>query len=197
MERDDIVLTRSTAPAALLDLPALKRHLRVDHDGDDDLIASLAAAAQSALDGPSGMVGKALVTQSWTMTRARLTGKTVLRLPVFPFRSLTSVSYYDADNSAQSADLADFTARGGEEFAYIEPVTAWPAMYDRPDALTVVWSAGYGSADQVPGELIVAAKMLAGHWYENREAVVPGQMSELPLAFRELVDLRRCGWVAA
>ena len=197
------ILTLSTAPSALLTTAEAKAHLRVDHNDDDTYIDGLVSAAAAVLDGPNGMVGKALATQQWTLTRAPLYGAEILWLPVVPFGSVVSIAYYDADNVQQTlatdeAIAAVFSTAGSEDWGQVSPVTAWPAMYARADALTIVFSAGYGNPADVPANLLHAAKMLIGHWYENRETVVVGTIaSELPMAVRALVDIHRIGWAGA
>ena len=197
MTNVDFTLTRTTAPAsALISTADAKAHCRVDHDDDDTFIDGLVSAAQRVLDGPQGMVGKALVTQSWTLTRERLMGRDRLQIPVMPFGSVTTLRYYDADNVEQTANVAnDYTVFGNEDYGYIEPVTAWPAMYDRPDALELVFVAGYGGLSAVPANIIHAAKMMVGHWYENREAVVDYSVNNVPIAVHDLVNIDRIGWV--
>jgi uncharacterized phiE125 gp8 family phage protein len=192
----DHVLTLTTPPAALVSTADAKKHCRVDHSDDDDYIDGLVSAAQAMLDGPSGMVGKAIATQGWTLSQARLMGKTRLPIPVTPFRDVVSLKYYDADNTQQTADLADFVVFGNEDFGYIEPLTAWPAMYDRPDAIELVFNAGYGTPAEAPKTIIHAAKLMIGHWYEHREQVlVDMTAAELPLAVYDLVNVNRIGWV--
>lgn len=193
----DYKLTRSTAPAsALISTADAKAHCRVDHSDDDSYIDGLVAVAEGALDGPHGMVGKALITQSWTLTREPLMGKDRLDLPVTPYQSVTSLRYYDADNVQQTANVAnDYIVFGNDDYGYIEPVTAWPAMYDRPDAIELVFVVGFGNASAVPQNIIHAAKMMVGHWYENREAVVDYSVNNVPMAVHDLVNIDRIGWV--
>lgn len=192
----DHVLTRTQAPDPLVSLADAKAHCLVDHDDDDDYVTGLVKAAEAVLDGPNGMVGKAIATQQWTLTQARLSGKTQLPIPVLPFRDVVSLKYYDADNVQQTADLAaDYIVFGNEDFGYIQPIVTWPAMYDRPDAIELIFHAGFGDVSDVPQNLVHAAKMLIGHWYENREHVVDYTVNTVPMAVSELVNIHRIGWV--
>jgi uncharacterized phiE125 gp8 family phage protein len=192
----DHVLTLASAPDALLTLEDVKQHCRVDGTADDVYLTSLIATATAALDGPNGMLGKAIVTQSWSLRRERLLGKERLQIPLLPFQSVTSLKYYDADNAQQTATLSDYIIFGNQERGYIEPVTAWPAMYDRPDAVEMVFVSGYGTKASVPSTIKHACKMLVAHWYEAREAVVMGATPlEVPFTVEALVNLERAGWV--
>lgn len=188
-----MILNRTTAPAALISTADAKEHLRVDFTAEDTLIDGYVAAAVSKLDGPSGAVGKALVTQSWTMQRERITGRCAVVLPVVPFQSLTSVSYYDSDNQSQTLLVADFTVYAEEDNARLVPDigTNWPAMYDRPDALTIVWAAGFGAASAVPANIVVAAKQALTFLYENRG----DEDMAIPRSIADLAGVSRIGWV--
>jgi uncharacterized phiE125 gp8 family phage protein len=196
-DQPDHVLVRSDEPEDLISLETAKHHLRVDHTDDDTKIEALIAAAMSVLDGPKGMVGKALVTQQWTLTQGRLTGKTRLPVPVLPFVTVVSLKYYDAANSQQTADVgSDFITFGGDEFGYVEPRTSWPAMYDRPDALELIFTAGFGAAAAVPQNIVHAALLMICNWYENRSGESQdGKTLEIPPGVEMLVNIDRIGWV--
>lgn len=192
----DRVLRRTIAPASLVTVQEVKSHSRIDGDNDDAYIASLAKAAQDALDGPSGMTGRALMTQTWKLTLGLMSGKSRLAIPVAPFQAVTTLKYYDADNVQQTADLADYIVFGDDDRAYVEPNTAWPAMYDRPDALELVFVAGYGNRDAVPQSIVQACFLLIAHWYEHREAVTVGAVAtEVPLTVETLIGLDKSGWI--
>lgn len=191
----DGVLTRTVAPATGLFTAAEARDwLRVDATDEDTLIEGVITAATMLLDGPYGHVGKALVTQTWTYSRAVLTGRQYLKFPLTPFQSLTSITYFDRDNASQTlGDILEIFKE--EDFAYIRPATdqEWPAMYDRPDAMTVTAVCGFGDVADVPENLIVAAKMLTAHMFEHRG----DEMHEVPPMIATLVDKDRVGWLAA
>lgn len=196
-----MILTRTVAPAAdLVSLAEAKAHCRVEASDDDALIAGYVEAASALLDGPGGRVGRALVQQTWQAECGALTGRTPFRFPVVPLIALSSISYYDRDNASQSLSAGSVTVYKEDDRAWMVPDigTAWPAMYARPDAITVTWTAGYGTASDVPQNIAQAARLLIGHWYENREGVVVGtSASQLPEGVDDLIGLSRLGWIAA
>jgi len=191
------ILERVTAPAAtIISLADAKEHLRVDHSDDDDYITALVAAADAHLDGPFGAVGIALNVQTWKLTRPSTTGRYGVRLPVLPLVAVTAIAYLDTDEAEQSADLADFQWFAGDTFGYVEPVkgAAWPAMSAERDALRITFTAGAG----VPEPIKHAAKLLVGHWYENREAVNVGNIiTDFPMAVEALIAGYRRNWISA
>ena len=191
----DGVLTQTVAPATDLFTAADAREwLRVDATDEDTLIQGVIKAATLLLDGPYGHVGKALITQTWTYARAPLTGRQVLKFPLTPFASLTSITYFDDDNASQTlGDILEIFKE--EDFAYIRPKidNEWPSMYQREDAMAVTAVCGFGDASAVPDNLIVAGKMLTAHMFEHRG----DEMHEVPPMIAMLVEKDRVGWLAA
>lgn len=176
---------RTVPPSvALVSLTEAKAHLRVNSSEEDALIAGLAAAAMSYLDGPSGRLGRALLQQTWVQDFEGFSGR--LRLPVGDLMEVSSVTYYDASNVQQTLDASVWTAftdaRG--PFVTLGIGQSWPAVYSRRDAVRVTWTAGFGAtAVSVPPAIRHAALVLIGQWYANRSASGDGaQATELPFA---------------
>ena len=191
-------LVRTVAPANLVSLSEMKAHLRVDFADDDDLIASYLAAAMAMVDGPNGVIGKALVAQSWSLTCSPLYGLVQLNLPLTPVIAVASIDYFDETNELQAWDVGNTSLWGDEDsccLALAEGVR-WPAMCDRPDALTITFSSGFGEPSAVPANVSQAVKLLVAHWYESREDVASGARSTVPHGFDHLVSLSRMGWFA-
>ena len=188
-----MALTRTGDPAALLSLADAKEHLRVEHSAEDDFITSLIAVAEDILDGNTGEVGKALVTQTWTWTGPRPVGD--FELPVQPVQSITSIKYYDADNVQQTLLTSDYLLDEG----YLKPKrgVSWPQPYDRDDAYEIIFVAGYGASTDVPAGLIHAAKLIIGHYYETREDATDGEKKAIPRSAAHLLARHKSGWIAA
>jgi uncharacterized phiE125 gp8 family phage protein len=190
-----VTIQRTSAPAtAPVSLSEAKLHLRVDGTDEDTLITALIEAAVSHLDA-TGVLGRAMITQSWAQWVSQAPGW--VRLQVGPFQSLTSVEYYDSDNALQTATLSDFETRLDGDFVIVKPKSGytWPAAYTRQDAIKITYVAGYGdAATDVPQSIRQAILLLVGHWYENREAVTDGSPKELPMAVNALIGVERVGW---
>lgn len=184
---------RTVAPTAtIVSLSDAKRHVRVDGDDEDALIGGLVNAAVAHLDGYSGVLGRALTTQTWTQDFSAFSD--TMRLPVGNLLSVTSIAYYDSTNAQQTLASSVYDGLSDTLGPYItrKPDQAWPSTYTRPDAVRVTWSAGYGPlASDVPIPIKQAILLLVGHWYANREAVVaaPGIVAvELPVAVDALLS---------
>jgi uncharacterized phiE125 gp8 family phage protein len=180
---------RTVAPAtALVSLDDIKAQVRVPHVDDDALLTALIEAATSRIDGYAGILGRAIVSQTWTQDFDGFAND--LRLPLGNLVSITDVKYYDATNTQQTASATLYSGLEDECGPYVtlKYGQAWPSTYNRPDAVKVTWVCGYGAVVNVPAAVVHAVKMLAAHWYENREAVVIGDMaSEVPLGVRSLL----------
>lgn len=113
-----------------------------------------------------------------------------MRLPLGNLVSVDSVKYYDSANAQQTVDPAIYTAIEDD----IGPVVmldynhTWPVSYSRADAVTVEWTCGYGTPDDVPAAIKQAGLLLIGGWYDNRASVIDNNKAiEMPLAVRALL----------
>lgn len=194
------ILERTAEPADTpITLTEAKDHLRVQHSAEDTLIGSLVDAVVSFFDAPNGVIGKALYTQTWELSVRSADSKSRIELPVTPVQSVSTISYYDGDNTQQTLTVDDFYLHTNEDWAYLTPKTgvSWPTTYNRLDAITVTFVAGYGEAAEIPQGIKQAMLLLLTHWYENRSATIVGTSAqEMPLAVQSLVNLHRKGWVA-
>lgn len=150
-------------------------HRRIDTDsGESALITSLIKAARQHLDGPKGILARALNTQTWTLYLDEFPSEEFI-LPLNPVISVTSVKYYDESNTLQTLSsqyydlvLNDEPAKVSKSYDY-----SWPLTYRRRNAVEIEFVAGYGTAAaDVPEALRVAILMLAGDMYERRESFI-------------------------
>lgn len=186
---------RTAAPAATpVSLTEVKAHCRVDGSDSDPVLTALLNAAVDHLDGYAGILGRAMVTQSWRQDFCGFA--TPLRLPLGPVASVTSVAYYDADNTLVAALSSDvWVLRADALGAYLDlkPDQSWPSAYARADAVSVTFVVGTAAAD-VPAALKVAIMLLVSHWNENREAVSAESLSAVPMSVDALIaPYRRVG----
>jgi uncharacterized phiE125 gp8 family phage protein len=179
---------RTVAPAAdLIAIAEACRHCRVELDEQAE-ITPLIEAATSYLDGYDGILGQALVNQTWAQSFDRFC--TYNRLPLEPLVSITSVTYYDADNAQQTLSTDVYTFRTDDlgPFVTLKSSQTWPTVYYRQDAVTITAVYGFGAAGtDVPRAIRQAALQIISHWNENREAVGSDRLSEMPLSACELL----------
>ena len=196
----DGIISVIAAPSAFVTLAEAKTHLEIDHSDRDAYITSLIGAACGYMDGYDGVLSKAIMPQSVSYAVSTQRGRSRVDLPLPRVTGVTAIDYYDTDNAAQSAVLADYDLTASDDWAFVEPKPngTWPDMFNRVDALKITYTAGYADIDAVPDTLKHAALLLIGHWYQSREQVVIGTPpSVVPYAFDMLVNKYKIGWAAA
>lgn len=174
-----------TGPVAdFISLAEAKAHCRVDHDDEDSYLYALISAATSYLDGYSGVLGRALLPQTWRQDFEDFGD--VMRLPVGPVQSVTSISYQDSGGADQALPSTEYVLLEDDfgDYVTLAANKSWPAVGSRADAVKITYLAGSAS---VPMAIKQAALLLVGHWYSNREAVSAASMTETPMAVDALV----------
>jgi len=156
-----------------------KDNLHVVHDADDARIRALIIAAREYVE---VWTGRSLVTQTITLKLDYFPGYEddyTIRLPRGPVSALTSVAYYDTLNVSQTLSSSLYETALTSEPARIRPITTttWPLTYDRLEAITVTYAAGYATPAAVPERIKQAMYLLVNHWYLNREPVAAGTIS--------------------
>lgn len=184
--------TLETAPAtALITLDEAKQQVRRDDDDDNAILTRLIAVVMSRLDGVDGILGRALITQTWSESFDAFPAGATLCLSLAPVIDVTSVTYFDTDDQEQTFPGANYSAFNRSRRGYVKLGynSAWPSSYERDDAVTVTYQAGYGAAaSDVPAAIKHAAMMMLAHYYENREAVLVGTISsDLPQGIMTLL----------
>ncbi len=151
---------------------------------------------------------RALITQTWdlqldgfplTWSTVQIDARQVdggaIWVPKPPLVSVTSVSYVDTNGVTQVWAPTNYTvdAPQGETARMGRVVPAWSIYYPVtrtvPNAATVRFVAGYGSAAAVPSAMKSAMKLLIGNWYLNREAgeIIRGSADVLPFGVDALL----------
>jgi uncharacterized phiE125 gp8 family phage protein len=152
-------------------LAEAKAFLRVEHDDDDAIIASLIAAARGQVE---ALTRRALLTQSWRFVLDRWPADGRLSLRMAPLRSVTAARVYDYAGNASAIDLERFVVDTAAN-VIASPCWALPVPGRSTAGIELDVQLGYGAlAGDVPDPLRHAIRMLVAHWYENRAAVGAG-----------------------
>lgn len=120
-----------------------KKHLREDDDGQNTLIDALIIAARQYIEERTGLK---LVTQSWAF-RYDYGFCPSFRLPFWPLRSITSISYTDADGDAQTLATSVYTV---DRYALPPRIFKaynqdWPTTRGERNNVTVTGVYGYST----------------------------------------------------
>lgn len=192
-----VLVTPPAADKLVVSLADVKKHLRVEHVDDDAYIETLVAVATAWLDGYSGVLGRALINQTWRVNLSCWPACKI-RLPLAPVSTIASIKYFDTANVQQTLLGANYSLHEDALSSFVEwaSTASLPSLYERLDAIAVEFVAGYGAdATTVPSAIRHAALMLVGHLYENRETTIVGtNAQELPFAVSTLIaPFRRVG----
>lgn len=153
-------------------LADLREFLRLDGHDEDYLVEMLRDAAVAHLDGWRGILGRAILPQTW---REEFSGWGNLRLSM-PDVSSAAVTYEDDAGVWQPATG---TLRQDSCGWYVEAEGAMAAR------IRVDYVCGLPSEQMSAVSMIV--KLLVAHWFENRVAVAGG-LAEMPLAVGALAE---------
>jgi uncharacterized phiE125 gp8 family phage protein len=142
-----------TAAEAKAFLPALA--------GTPDATVDLwITAARETFDGWNGILGRALITQTWELQvdafplsipwgvdQPLSSAATEIRIPLVPVQSVSQVAYDDVDGIQQIIDPADYYLDSTSEPAWLFPVAdvPWPTAMTAANAVRVRFVAGYGT----------------------------------------------------
>jgi uncharacterized phiE125 gp8 family phage protein len=181
--------------AILLTPPALepvsladaKLFLKVEHADDDDLIAALIAAARVQVE---AQTRRALIEQSWRLTRDVWPAGGRLPMLPAPVVEVTAIRVFDADGALHALDVEEFeidTVSAPAVLAFSRGAPRAPGRLAAGIEIDIV--AGYGdAAEDVPEPLRQAIRMLAAHWYENRGLIAAsGEVASMPSSVASLI----------
>jgi uncharacterized phiE125 gp8 family phage protein len=160
-------------------LEEVKQFLRIEHDAEDGLIASLIQAARQLCE---ATVRRRLIRQRLRLVSDDL--HAVHRLPAGPVRQVETVAVIDAAGMSEILPESAYVI-SGDRLACLK---TWPAPRRPVGSFRVDYEVGYGDTpDAVPQALRHGIRMLVAHWYENREAVQDlAQPTVLPMGVAAL-----------
>jgi len=184
MKTYQVITAASTFPVSLTEA---KSHLKVDTSADDTYITSIIKAATQLSEEYTNRFFIDTVIEQTCSSFADL--QTLFKSKV---SAVSSVKYYDSDNSSQTLDSAIYDVQLNYEPAQIQLADNqnFPSITKRNDAVVARYTVGYGSAASDVPEIIKQAILLTiGNFYQNRNSVVIGRIStELPLNVKWLLD---------
>jgi len=171
-------------------LTQAKSHLRIqpDFQDDDDYIVHLIGAARRYAEDLSD---RTFVDTEWTMVLDYFPVDEIElpRPPVSKTQTSTLITYVSQEDGVQT--LSDTLYRVDSDST---PGTisnnyglSYPMTLEDRAAVSISWFGGYGDSSKVPPQVKHACLFLIAHWYANREPVVAGSMSQVPLAVNSLL----------
>lgn len=145
---------------------SVKSHLRVFGMDDDTRIED---ALRAAID----------CVEEWTNRTIRRSVSSTAHfkgwareyhLPLPPHVSVSSVKYYDGDNTLQTVSTDDYrtptSTRNGMRVEFDWQYT-FPNVYDRMDPIQIAFVRGYSATSDIPGSIKTAIRLLAEHEFDG------------------------------
>jgi len=165
----------------------LKSHLRLNDDSEDDLLSAFITTARIMFEEATG---RAVVSTEYRQHVPILAAPVYLMK--YPVISVDSVKYYDQDGTLQTANSSTYHADTISIPATIR-FDSYPTTSSTISPVAYVeFTAGWAT---VPEPVKLAIKLLAGHYYQNREAYTETDLDELPKGFRAVCDLYETGLI--
>ena len=159
----------------------------IAHDDDNALIRRITRAARSYLE---QMWDRSFITTVYTYKVQAFA--TTVALPRPPLISIDSIKYTDTNDAQQTVTSSVYTAVVDVEPGYVTLASGqlWPTdqrSVTRVPEVLIQYQAGYGAdAANVPEGIKQAIHLLAGHWYEHREAVSTEPTRDVALSLQAL-----------
>lgn len=171
-----------TAPATEpVTLAEAKVPCRVDGDitTDDGLIEILIAAARGKAE---HRIERSLITQTWERV-LDFFPESEIQLGWPPIISIVSVTYIDAAGDSQTLAPTAYSLDTDQPPGWLLPAygTVWPATLDTAGAVRVRFTAGYGSASDVPKDIKAWILLNVADMHPNGDKMTPEQRQNVDL----------------
>ena len=184
-------LTVTSEPAAAFAADDVKKHLRIDEDDEDSLIADYLEAAERQVETELAI---GLQEQTLVLRLDRFPGRRI-RLPRPPLTSVTSITYTDTNGASQTLATDQYTVNTFTMPGEIVEAwgKSWPTTRDIPNAVVVTYVTGYAQPEDVPQMVRNAILLSAGDLFWNRERSAKQALTELSI-YEALLANHRCNW---
>lgn len=164
-----IQVTAPTEEPITLDMA--KRHARITHDDEDQLIQSYIVAGRQAAE---EYLGRGLLTQTWKLTLEEFAEAIWLPMAA-PLQSVTSVKYYDIAGVLQTLSpavyLVDLVSRPGKIMRGVQQ--AWPGLQGGRlgGRVEIAYVVGWTAKDLIPERIKQGIRSYVGYLDSDREGL--------------------------
>ena len=144
------------------------------HDAE---ITDCMESAMAYIHGRSGVLRRSILRTGYRMRIPSFPAGRAIDLPYPPLLSVSSVSYLDTSGVQATLDPASYHVLTGACFGQIAlaPGSSWPVVQSRhPAGVSIEFEAGFdpgGAREELPA-IRRMIKLLAAHYFENREATI-------------------------
>ena len=183
-----MTLKLAAAPAPAIAWADAKLHLRLDTDEEQTYVEGLIAGVTQWLDAYTGILGWAIMEQSWDLTYDAFPTAEI-ELPLGPVSSVTGVYYAHADTDVETTLATDQYAvdPGGQFGGWVIPATSWPSAMATSNAVRIRFVVGSATC---PPAIKAAILLVVSLLYSQRGEVtdeMPASVKMLLSPFRKLM----------
>ncbi len=180
----NLITAPTTEPVSLSDV---KTWARIDGTDEDALLTNLIVAARQEAE---KFLRSALVNQTWELTLDLACGgldsslgdgmydlpitalygdlPRVIKLPYAPVSSITSVKYFDLDNTEATYSSSNYTLDSSGGRLLLNYSAIWPSNLRKEACVKIRYVAGYGTSADVPMAIKMAIIGYVHGMYESR-----------------------------
>lgn len=186
-------LVESAAPTTEpVSAAELRTHMREDLDDsvNNAYIETLITVARRYVE---ARTNRSFVSTTWALYLDEFAD--VIYLPRSPVSSVTSIQYVDTTGTTQTLSSTLYRTDLFSQPARITTAygTVWPVPQGVTNAVIVTFVSAYTT---VPAEAKHAIKLLASHWYAQREQVVSGTIvTPIPMQADALIGILSDGGI--
>lgn len=188
-----MLVEQTAVPTEALPVTEFRDHLRLGSGFSDDGVqdAVLEGYLRSALAAIEARTGKMLLARRfcWTLTGWRELGRQAL--PVAPVTEITELKLVDRHGNETVIAPEKYRLQIDSQRPKLVSCTLHLPLVPMHGQAEITFTAGFGpSWDDVPADLCQAVYLLAAHYYENRSAVLAGEVP-MPFGVSLLIDRYR------
>ena len=168
------ILTQSSTLPMSLD--AAKKHLRVDHSDDDEIISGYLLAAFDMIE---RRTGRSLRAITGTLFASEFpAGNEPICVPRPPLVSVTSITYTDTSGNSVTLSAGLYEVITSSVPGEIIPVNgqSWPVALDRRGSVRVTFAAG--SIGQCPPTILDAVRLYIDYAYHEHTPLQSSRIQE-------------------
>lgn len=193
-----MTLILKTAPAIpLFTLDQIKSHLCLTDDftASDALVSDMSDAVTDYLDGNNGVLGRGLITQTYTMIIDFFPH--VIHVPLPPLQTVDEIRFLDTTGVQQILDASIYRvvyagAVNRRAIITLANNQSWPSVDHQIGAVEIDFTCGYGDSwNDIPHNTRNLAMMLVASLFETRETEIKGTSFDDNPAFNRGITLAK------
>lgn len=168
LRTSDKAITQTPPAAEPLQLHEVKKHLEIAEadTAHDEQLQNLIQQAREQVEHDCQVC---LISRTVTEKFNWSGDEEYWQLYYRPVTAITAITYYDTTDTQQTFPASQYSLDSDRRRVWLNSNSAWPTVYDRWDAISLSYTAGYGATGAaVPMMYKQAMLLLIGYYFEER-----------------------------